>query len=128
MVVMAGRGNGRWANQFRYEKETKHELEPEGYDDGSARCNTANSGRSGDARHIVFPYTPPTVMATANPGELLITWDAVPDAQHFTVGYANLDDLNQMTEAGEERLRRVLLRHHRCRTHRTHPQWLGTWN
>ena len=48
--------------------------------------------------------TLPTVMATANPGELLITWDAVPDAQHFTVGYANLDDLNQMTEAGRNAL------------------------
>ena len=48
--------------------------------------------------------TLPTVMATANPGELLITWDAVPDAQHYTIGYANLDELEQMTEAGRSAL------------------------
>ena len=48
--------------------------------------------------------TLPTVIATANPGELLITWDAVPDAQHYTVGYANLDELEQMTEAGRSAL------------------------
>ena len=42
----------------------------------------------------------PTVIATANPGELTITWDAVPDAQHYTVGFANLDELEQMEQAG----------------------------
>ena len=44
--------------------------------------------------------TLPTVIATANPGELLITWDAVPEAQHYTVGYANLDELEQMLVDG----------------------------
>ena len=48
--------------------------------------------------------TLPTVIATANPGELMITWDAVPEAQHYTVGYANLDELEQMTEAGRSAL------------------------
>ena len=48
--------------------------------------------------------TLPTVIATANPGELRITWDAVPEAEHYTVGYANLDELDQMAAAGRNAL------------------------
>ena len=46
----------------------------------------------------------PVVAATANAGELFVSWDAVPSAGHYTVGYANLDDLNQMAAAGRNAL------------------------
>ena len=39
----------------------------------------------------------PTVSATTGAGELQVSWNSVPSAQHYTVGYANLDDLNQMS-------------------------------
>ena len=46
----------------------------------------------------------PTVSATASAGELQVSWNSVPSAQHYTVGYANLDDLNQMAAAGRNAL------------------------
>ena len=46
----------------------------------------------------------PAVSATASAGELQVSWNSVPSAQHYTVGYANLDDLNQMAAAGRNAL------------------------
>ena len=70
----------------------------------------------------------PTVIATANPGELIITWDAVPEAQHYTIGYANVDELDRIAGRREGLVRRVPLRHHRSHQHHPHPQWLEPWN
>ena len=42
----------------------------------------------------------PIVVATGNAGELRVSWDRVPGAQHYTIGYANRDDVNRMGAAG----------------------------
>lgn len=46
----------------------------------------------------------PTVVATANPGELRVSWNRVPGAEHYTVGYANPDEMKRMTAAGRNSL------------------------
>ena len=46
----------------------------------------------------------PAVAATGNAGELQVSWNLVPGAQHYTIGYANLDDLNRMAAAGRNAL------------------------
>ena len=44
----------------------------------------------------------PTAAATANAGELQVTWQATPGAQFYTVGWANQDEIAQMTQDGRE--------------------------
>ena len=46
----------------------------------------------------------PTVTATDNPGELQVSWNQVPGAQHYTVGYASPGEMNRMADAGRNRL------------------------
>ncbi len=46
----------------------------------------------------------PTVTATDNPGELQVSWNQVPGAQHYTVGYASPDEMNRMADAGRNGL------------------------
>ena len=46
----------------------------------------------------------PAVAATGNAGELQVSWNLVPGAQHYTIGYANLDDLNRMAAADRNAL------------------------
>ena len=46
----------------------------------------------------------PAVAATSNAGELQVSWNRVPGAQHYTIGYANLDDLNRMAATGRNPL------------------------
>ncbi|MYC35196.1 MAG: hypothetical protein F4X64_18775 [Chloroflexi bacterium] len=46
----------------------------------------------------------PTVVATANAGELQMSWNPVPGAQHYTVGYASPDEMDRMAAAGRNRL------------------------
>lgn len=48
---------------------------------------------------LAKPVTP-TVFATANAGELQIGWSSIAGAQHYTVGWANLDELLQMGDEG----------------------------
>ena len=40
--------------------------------------------------------------ATANAGELLVTWDASAGAQFYTVGWAEEEGIRQMLDAGRE--------------------------
>ncbi len=47
---------------------------------------------------------PPVVVVTGNAGELQVSWNRVPGAQHYTIGYANLDDVSRMTAAGRNLL------------------------
>ena len=44
----------------------------------------------------------PTATATANAGELLVTWDASAGAQFYTVGWAEEEGIRQMLDAGRE--------------------------
>ena len=44
----------------------------------------------------------PTATATANAGELLVTWDASAGAQFYTVGWAEEEGIRQMLGAGRE--------------------------
>ena len=44
----------------------------------------------------------PTVTATANGGELRATWRATAGAQFYTVGWADNEEIAQMTNAGRE--------------------------
>ena len=46
----------------------------------------------------------PTAVATDNPGELQMSWNPVPGAQHYTVGYASPDEMDRMAAAGRNRL------------------------
>lgn len=46
----------------------------------------------------------PTAVATANAGELQVSWNPVPGAQHYTVGYANPDEMDRMAAAGRNKL------------------------
>ncbi len=48
---------------------------------------------------LTTPDTP-VVVATGNAGELQVSWNRVPGAQHYTIGYANRDDVNRMGAAG----------------------------
>ena len=44
----------------------------------------------------------PTATATANAGELLVTWDASAGAQFYTVGWAEEEGINQILNAERE--------------------------
>ena len=44
----------------------------------------------------------PTAAATADAGEILVTWQATPGAQFYTVGWANQDEITQMISSGRE--------------------------
>ena len=46
----------------------------------------------------------PTVKPTANAGELQVSWSPVAGAQHYTVGYANPDEMSRMSAAGRNSL------------------------
>ena len=50
---------------------------------------------------LVQPAVPQAV-ATANSGELHVTWSATSGAQFYTVGWANRDEASQMVGAGRE--------------------------
>ena len=50
------------------------------------------------------PPSQPTVIATANAGELQVSWNPVAGAQHYTVGYASPDEMDRMAAAGRNRL------------------------
>ena len=42
----------------------------------------------------------PTVQATSNGGEIIISWDRVPGAQYYTVGWVNWTDGKPVSDAG----------------------------
>lgn len=44
----------------------------------------------------------PTVIATANPGELRVNWTHVPGAQFYTVGWINRGEFEEMQAAGRD--------------------------
>ncbi len=44
----------------------------------------------------------PTAEATANGGEMTISWDPVPGAQYYTVGWVNWTDAKPISDAGED--------------------------
>lgn len=44
----------------------------------------------------------PTVSATANGGEVVIAWTAVPGAQYYTVGWVNWTEAEPLSDAGED--------------------------
>ena len=44
----------------------------------------------------------PTVRATANGGEMTISWNPVPGAQYYTVGWVNWTDAKPISDAGED--------------------------
>ena len=44
----------------------------------------------------------PTVVATANGGELRVTWNSTPETQFYTIGWTNYDEYQQMQNAGRE--------------------------
>ena len=46
----------------------------------------------------------PIVTAIDNPGELQVSWNHIPGAQHYTVGYASPDEMDRMAAAGRNRL------------------------
>ena len=50
---------------------------------------------------LAEPSTP-TVVATADAGELRATWSATAGAQFYVVGWANSEEVSQMTAAGRE--------------------------
>ena len=50
---------------------------------------------------LAEPSTP-TVVATADAGELRATWSATAGAQFYVVGWANSEEASQMTDAGRE--------------------------
>ena len=50
---------------------------------------------------LAEPSTP-TVIATANAGELQATWSATAGAQFYVVGWANREEVSQMIAAGRE--------------------------
>ena len=56
------------------------------------------------APFALSPPNRPTVAATSNPGELQVSWNGIADAEHYTIGYANLDELNQMAASGRNAL------------------------
>ena len=44
----------------------------------------------------------PTAQATANGGEMTISWNQVPGAQYYTVGWVNWTDAKPISDAGED--------------------------
>ena len=44
----------------------------------------------------------PTASATANGGEIIISWNAVPGAQYYTVGWVNWTDAKPLSDAGQD--------------------------
>ena len=50
----------------------------------------------------VAPPNQPTVVATANGGELHATWDAAAGARFYTIGWVNLEEYHRMRNAGRD--------------------------
>ena len=50
----------------------------------------------------VAPPNQPTVVATANGGELRVTWVAAAGAQFYTIGWVNLEEYHRMRNAGRD--------------------------
>ena len=46
--------------------------------------------------------TVPTVAATGNPGELQVTWTAVPGTKFYTVAYFSMDELKRLGSQGKD--------------------------
>ena len=44
-----------------------------------------------DAQGSAPPATNIRVLNGYNPGEVIITWEAVPEATHYRIGYVNMD-------------------------------------
>lgn len=44
----------------------------------------------------------PTAQATANGGEMTVSWNQVPGAQYYTVGWVNWTDAKPISDAGED--------------------------
>ena len=44
----------------------------------------------------------PVVSATANGGEILISWNPVPGAHYYTVGWVNWTDARPLSDAGQD--------------------------
>ena len=44
----------------------------------------------------------PTVQATGNAGEIVISWNPVPGAQYYTVGWINWTEGQQLLDAGQD--------------------------
>ncbi len=48
------------------------------------------------------PPNQPTVVATANGGELHATWDVAAGARFYTIGWVNLEEYHRMRNAGRD--------------------------